>query len=158
MSKQKSFRPPFTERFATPIMKLEGQRPVVMCPFCVPSHELSVTGPSACGTLLQLRSVQRIYEGRLNKDLVCVKCGQGGGKLVHFNDAFIHTHNCKPGVLTFSDPPKFSRLASLIHKGPAWIKRISARLGKTMAVEEVLPDGKKTGKILGYVFYQSGKA
>lgn len=75
--------------------------------------------------------------------------------MVQFNDAFIHTHDCTPGVFTFSDQPKFSRMAQMIFTAPGFIKRpFENRLGKTMAVEEVLPDGTKTGKHLGYFFYK----
>lgn len=150
-----SFTPPVTERFGTPILRKDKDTPLIECPFCKPTHALSVSGPSACGTMLQLRAVQRVYKGRFNKGMVCIKCGKGGGELVHFNDAFVHANDCTPGVYAFADQPKFSRMAQMIFTAPGFIKRpFENRLGKTMAVEEVLPDGTKTGKHLGYFFYK----
>lgn len=156
MSKTKQIRPPFTERIGTPkATKDEKGNAVLWCPFCIPSHPLDTGGASACGTILQVRAVQIVYKSKFNKDLVCVKCQKGGGDMVHFNNAYIHTHDCMPGVATFVDPPKFSKAAALVFKAPGWIKpRLEKILGEAKPVEEVTEDGTRTGKILGHFFWR----
>lgn len=155
MKKHRTDRPPMTIRYEQPKLVVENGTPVIQCPFCKPTHPLSVSGVSACGTVLELRAAQMVFDGRFNKDIVCIKCKKGGGKLIQFNDAFIHAHDCMPGVFTFADPPKFSKMAKIaFHARPpikSWMQKI---FGEAKAVEEVKPDGTRTGKHLGYFFYQ----
>lgn len=157
--KSKTLNPQVTERYGTPrIQKGDDGNPVMFCPFCRPSHELLPVGVSACGTQLQVRAVQVVYHARYNKEVVCIKCQRGGGDLVQFNNAMIHINDCMPGVATFIDPPKFSRMASLVFKLPSKIKSFAEKyLGETKAVEEVDEKGVRTGKTLGHFFYARSK-
>lgn len=157
MSKKYSgTRLPYTERIGTPkVTKDPAGNAILLCPFCNPPHALDTNGASPCGTILQVRAVQIVYKSKFNKKLVCVKCQQGGGDLVHFNNAYIHTHDCTPGVATFVEPPKFSKAAALVFRLPKWIqKRVEKYLGESKAVEEVTEDGTRTGKTLGYFFWR----
>ena len=157
--KSRTVNPQVTERFGTPRMqKGDDGNPLVLCPFCSPSHPLSAVGVSACGTQLQLRAVQTVYHAKYRKDMVCIKCQKGGGDMVMFNNAFVHVNDCSPGVATFIDPPKFSRMASLVFRMPNKIKTFTEKyLGETKAVEEVDEKGVRTGKTLGHFFYVRSK-
>lgn len=154
--KSKNFNPAITERIGVPLIQKDtAEKPLIMCPWCKPSHPLSTVGASACGTILQVRAVQVVYHTRYKKDLICVKCQQGGGDMTMFNNAFIHTHDCMPGVATFVDPPKFSGMAALVFKLPKQIKSIFEKyLGEAKAVEEVTDDGTRTGRTMGYFFWR----
>lgn len=157
MSHKKSLnRPPYTERVATPkVQKDPAGNAILLCPFCNPSHPLEAGSASACGTILQVRAVQIVYEAKFNKNMVCVKCQKGGGKLVHFNNAFVHSHDCMPGVATFVDAPKFSKMAEIVFNLPQWIKPTFEKyLGEAKPVEEVTETGARTGKTLGHFFWR----
>ena len=144
-----------TIRHGSPTLKMENGKPVIMCPFCTPSHALVLSGASPCGTLIEVRATQAVYKARFHKDMVCVKCGESGGNMVQWNNAFMHAPDCKPGVLTFTDPPPISRMAEFVFTAPSWIKPwLEAMFGETRPVEEVTPDGTRTGAILGYIFYK----
>lgn len=156
MSKKKIFQPPVTQRFGTPpIRKGDKGGTEIMCPFCNPSHVLTTQGPAACGTQLQVRAVQTVYDARHNKSLVCVKCHKGGGKMVQFNNSMIHTPDCTPGVVTFIEKPQFSILANLVYHLPTWARaRVEPWTGRTEKVDEITPEGERTGRVMGYVFYR----
>lgn len=110
---------------------------------------------SLCGTRLEVRAVQVVFRAKYQKDMICVKCGQGGGDMVRFQNAFIHADDCMPGVATFTEPPKYSKVAKLLYNFPAFIKSIiEKKYGKIMPVDEVNPQGERTGVVLGYFFYE----
>lgn len=157
--KSKFANPQITQRFGNPTMKKgESGELVILCPWCKPTHPLSTVGVSACGTQLQLRAVQTVYHAKYRKDMVCIKCQKGGGDMARFNNAFVHILDCMPGVATLIDPPKFSRMASLVFKLPIKIKSIIEKyFGEVKVVEEVDVDGARTGNILGHFFYQRSK-
>jgi len=157
MSKKSSFKPPVSQRTATPGMtKGADGRNVILCPFCKPAHELHPGFMEACGTRLQLSAVQQVVKAKYS-GTICVKCGKGGGEMVRYMNAFIHTSDCSPDVMTMTEPPKFSRLAKIIYKSPKWAKMFFEKFtGQTMPVDEVKPDGTRTGVTLGY-FFMRGK-
>jgi hypothetical protein len=104
-----------------------------------------------------MRAVQTVYRAKFIKDMVCAKCGQGGGDMVRFQNAFIHVNDCSPGVVTLVEPPSLSFWARRVYFMPIWFKsRIEKRTGRAMPVDEVLPDGQRTGKVLGYFFMKGG--
>lgn len=143
-------------RYGTPTKTLEAGKPVILCPFCTPTHPLSVSGPSACGTMIEIRASQPVYKAKLHKDMVCVKCKQGGGSMIQFNDMFIHTHDCVPGVTVFTDPSRFSRMAKIVYHAPALFKaNLEKRFGVAKVVNEVTPAGESTGRVLGYYFQKA---
>lgn len=146
-------------RSAAPIPRKEGKVTHLMCPHCKPTHSLSPSGPSACGTMIQVSAVQRIYRAKDLKGSVCIKCRRGGGDMVMFQQGFVHTHDCTPNVMTLTEKPKYSPLAGFAFNLPdGWLKRrIIKNNGTPTPVEEFTPAGERTGKILGYVFLQQGQ-
>ena len=161
MSKRNSNRPPYRERREMP--KIENSKDggkVLMCPFCNPSHPIMPFIPSPCGTVVEVTAVQLVFRAKYAKDMICAKCGQGGGEMVVWNEAFIHTHDCTPGTATLLVEPKYSKIAKAVFglsdgKIKTLIQNI---LGEAKEVAEAKPDGKRTGKILGYFFYRQPKA
>ena len=144
-----------TERTAIPrIVKDKGGNAVLLCPFCNPPHPLVPGTPSLCGTILSLTATQPVYRAKYDKTMVCVKCGKGSGQMVLFQNGFIHTNDCAPGVMALSDPPKYSALAKYVYnlRAGKFKKFVEGITGKAMIVEEITPDGKKTGVILGHFF------
>jgi hypothetical protein len=158
MSKKNSFKPPVSQRTGTPgLTKGEGGRNVILCPFCKPAHELRPGFVEPCGTTLQINAVQQVVKAKYS-GLVCVKCGKGGGDMVRYMNAHIHTHDCSPEVMTMTEPPKFSRLAMIIYKLPKRAKKFFEKFtGQVMPVDEVKPDGTRTGVTLGWFFLPRGK-
>lgn len=136
---------------------------VLMCPFCNPPHQVSPFVPSPCGSLVVVKVVQEVYHAKYDRTLVCAKCGKGGGDMVKWNEAYIHTGNCMPGVVTFANPPKISKNVEKIAK---WVhglkdgkpkKIIESVFGRAMTIDEVKPDGERTGVVLGHFFYKEAK-
>lgn len=156
--KKNSIRPAVTYREALP--KLEKDKNganILMCPFCDPTHPILPFVPSACGTGIEIKAIQKIYEGKYNKDMICAKCHERGGKMVLWNNAFIHAHNCTPGVSVLAEEPKYSRVARFVYgmKEGKIKDLIQNRLGRAVAVDEVTPEGNKTGRVLGHFFHRS---
>jgi hypothetical protein len=160
MSKKSSYKIPMTERIGQPIITRDKQGNAILnCPFCEPTHPLRPENNAQCGTMLQVRAVQITYKAKYDKRFVCVKCGKGGGEMVKFQNGFVHTHNCSPGVVTLENPPAFSKLAERIHAMPPMMKKsLEAIFGETIPVLEVMPDGTKTGVTLGYFFKRGRNA
>lgn len=149
--KKKPYKQIMSQRAEAPIPKQDG----LYCPFCNPSHLLIPGKQAACGTQLQVRAVQSIYRSRFVDEMVCVKCGKGGGEMAQYQGAFAHVIDCTPGVAMLAEPPKFSKLAGLVYVLPEWAKkRIEPRVGRAMPVDEVKEDGTRTGNVLGHFFYR----
>ena len=75
--------------------------------------------------------------------------------MIRFNNAYVHLSDCTPGTRLVAVPPKFSKAARIVHRLPWWIRtRVEARTGFAKPVEEVDPEGKETGRTLGYFFYK----
>jgi len=155
--KTKTAQPAFRVREAEPKVTKDMK---IMCPFCPIPHPLVAGEVATCGTYIKVSAVQRIYRTRLNKDMVCAKCGKPGGEMVHFQNAFVHLEDCMPGVAVMNEAPQFSRLASFVFKmKDGKLKNIiEKRTGAAKSVEEVEPNGKRTGRTLGYFFYRSQDA
>lgn len=153
MTKRKDFQYPMRQRIDSPkITKDREGNAILMCPFCNPSHALNLESGSSCGSEIQVRVVQTVYKAKYSSKLICVKCGLGGGEMVKFQNGFVHTHKCKPGVMTLETPPTYTRLAEFIYKfTPEWFRK---KVG-AIEVQEIFPDGTKTGVILGYAFFRS---
>src|SRR5512139_3341408 len=104
MSKSK-----ITTRERVPILSKDGKgNALLLCPFCTPPHPINPQTPAVCGTILQVRALQTVYHAKNYGDEVCVKCGKGGGEMVVFQGALVHTNDCTPGVVALSTPPKYS--------------------------------------------------
>jgi len=160
MSKKQSFKPPYRQRTAVPkLAKGENGSNILLCPFCADPHPIMPFVASPCGTMVTFYAEQTIYRAKADKRFVCAKCGEGNGEMVKWNDAFIHVPDCKPEVKTLLEPPTYSKLARYIHNmRDGKIKGFSQRVfGRTVAVEEVTPDGKLTGRVLGYFFQRKKK-
>jgi len=159
MVKKTTTQPKIRKRTETPRWSKDDKGNIVfLCPFCKPSHLLIPGKISPCGTQMLLEAVQVIYRAKYS-DLVCAKCGNGGGEMVHWQNAFIHIVDCVPGVFTPTEMPKTSRFAQVVYKLPKWAKEsIEKRTGQVMIIDEVSPEGKRTGKILGYFFMRGTHA
>lgn len=147
----------FSKREAPPLVGKDGRQNVLMCPFCEPSHPLQMgQGTNACGSEVEVRVTQPIIKAHRYPGLVCVKCRKGGGKMVPFQQGFIHDYNCMPNRVTMTETPVPSRLAKWVHDlKPGRVKAFfTKRYGVAAPIQEVLPDGKLTGVITGYFFYK----
>ena len=157
-NKPKGWRPPATTRIEAPKFgKTKDGKDSILCPFCNPTHPLTPGSEAMCGTALQVRAVQMVYKAKHYKGMVCAKCGKDGDQMVRFQNAFIHVKDCTPGVATLTESPQFSKLARLVYTAPPYIKALfEKRFGSAMSVDEVLPNGTRTGNIIGY-FFMKGK-
>lgn len=155
--KQSRVKPRTTVRIEAPLAgKGKDGKPTLLCPFCKPTHPIIPGKVSMCGTALEMRAVQTVFKARFIKGMVCAKCGQGGGDMVHFQNAFVHVHDCTPGVAVLTQPPVFTPFARLVYGLPEKLKtRIEKRTGMAVPVDEVKPDGTRTGQVLGYFFNRS---
>lgn len=157
MSKKQSFKPPYRQRTAVPkLAKGENGSNILLCPFCSDPHPIMPFVASPCGTMVTFYAEQTIYRAKADKRFICAKCGEGGGEMVKWNDAFVHTPDCKPGVKTLTEPPKYSWLAKVVHgmKDGKMKDYMQQAFGRAVAVDEVTPDGKLTGTVLGYFFHR----
>lgn len=156
MSHKSNSKMPFDQRAAVPLVSKDAKgNPILMCPFCKPSHQLILGSSSACGSELQIRAVQTVYHAKYNGGMICAKCGKSKGNMVRFQNAFVHIDDCSPGVVAMTEPPKYSKLAGLVFKLPPKPRALFEKyMGKARPVDEVLPDGKRTGVTLGYFFYK----
>lgn len=133
---------------------------LLMCPFCPNPHPLWPDKVANCGTTIVVKAVQTVIPAKRAKrdKLMCLKCHQvGEGEMVKFMNGFIHLEDCNPGTIVMVEPPPYSKLARLAfgmgEKNPLR-KMIENRNGRAEEVHEIDEDGKKTGKILGHVFYK----
>lgn len=159
MSKRQSTKSPVQTRSALPkVQKDEHGANILMCPFCAEPHPISPFAPAPCGTRVVVTAEQVVYRAAYNKKMVCAKCHKGGGNMVLWHNAFLHTPDCDPTIRTPINPPEFSKLAGWIYKRKGFIRDTLEKVyGKVMAVEEVTPDGTLTGTILGYYFQKENK-
>lgn len=157
MSKKNSFQPPYRVRSGIPkMLKDKSGKTLLVCPFCPVPHPLYPNVPAKCGTRLILTAEQIVYRAKADKRFVCVKCGKGGGEMVKYQNAYIHIEDCAPGVMTMTEPPKFSRLAGLVSKVKSERTRkfIEQFTGRAMPVDEVTENGTRTGVVLGHFFFK----
>ena len=142
-------------REGIPMISKDGKgNALLLCPFCTPPHPINPDSPALCGTILQVRALQVVYKAKKYGNEVCVKCQKGGGQMVLFQGALVHTHDCTPGVVALSTPPKYSPFARWTYKlSDGKLKSfIQKRWGTAMPVEEVTPAGEKTGVVFGHFF------
>lgn len=157
---RKSFapKPLVNTRESTPRAQQTPKGMKLLCPFCVPPHELIPGQQANCGTIVKLSAVQTTIPARTVRDkgLICTKCGEGGGIMVPFYGQYIHLNDCKPGTTVVApDAYQYSKLAERVfNMKPGLIKRwYEKRNGRAEAVKEIDPQTReRTGKILGYVF------
>lgn len=137
---------------------IKGGGAEILCPFCDPPHPLLPGQDAACGTMLKVTAIQTVVPARVarNKKLVCVKCHKNnGGDLVRYQNGLIHLEDCMPGTKLLVAPPKFSASAKLVFGMPKWMrKQVEKITGAAKQVNEIDPEGKDTGKVLGYFFYK----
>lgn len=153
----KSFVPKSETHFreAMPTPRVTEQGTQILCPFCVPTHPLMPTEPSACGTVLKVTAVQMIYPKRtvVRKKMICLKCHEGGGEMVIYMNGFVHLPDCKPETRLLPNLPEFNKTARLVFKLPERLRTaVEKYTGKVQYVGEITKDGEKTGQILGYFF------
>lgn len=149
MAKRDYRRPKVRTREEVPQIKREGGTIAFMCPFCQPSHPLAPGAVAQCGTVLKLTAMQGIIPARVARmeKIECLKCHNfGGGDMIPWHGGFVHLHDCDPDTKLLTNPPKFSKWAALRY-------HIPFLRGNAQAVKEITPDGKETGRVLGYTFY-----
>ena len=153
--KQSHTKSPVTRRSALPLVETIKGGKVLMCPFCKPSHPVVPFQQASCGTMIEVNAVQEVIRAKFDKRIKCAKCGQGGGEMVRWQNAFLHVNDCTPGVKTMAEPPKYSKLAGVVYDMPAsWFKtQLEKITGRAVPVDEITPDGTKTGVVLGHFFY-----
>jgi hypothetical protein len=157
VKKQVNIRPETTIRELPPRLDQSGKDVALLCPFCTVPHPISVGRDTSCGTTLRVTAVQTILPARTVRkhELICVKCHKSGGEMIRFNNAYVHLIDCTPGTKLVAVPPKFSRAAQFVHSLPLPLRRVvERRVGFAKSVEEVDPEGKETGRTLGYFFYK----
>jgi len=159
MSKRKGFKQPVSTRSALPkVQKDEHGANILMCPFCTEPHPITPFVPAPCGTRVVVTAEQIVYRAAQDKKMICAKCHKGGGQMVLWHNAFLHIPDCDPTIRTPIEPPAFSKLAEWTYKRKGVVRSLLEKwYGKVMAVEEVMPDGKLTGTILGYYFQKEKK-
>lgn len=122
---------------------LVDKKPVVMCPFCNPPHPISPEG-SLCGTRLVLLAEQVTYHGA-----TCALCGKKDGNIVRVGNFFRHSHDCSPGKIVFTQPPKPSRSAALVFRFKGLHLWIGKKFGKVpVAINNA--DGSPSGRYAWY--------
>lgn len=153
MSKRTHPKPAIKQRSATPLLDKEGH---LTCPFCKPTHSLDPFKESPCGTIIRVEAVQTVYKtSYLKESPKCLKCGKEGGEMVRFQGAFIHTHDCTPGMALMTETPVLSPWAKFVYKLPEFAKRpFERRVGRASPLELIDETGTKTGEIAGYFFYK----
>lgn len=150
-------KPETTFRELPPKIDTTKKDVVIQCPFCKVPHPISIGQQSPCGTTLRVTAVQTLLPARTVKKhgLRCIKCHEGGGEMVPFNNGYVHVADCLPGTKLLAVPPKFSSLARLVFLMPKGIRAHVERLsGRAQVAREVDPDGNDTGRTLGYFFYK----
>lgn len=156
MAKKSTFRPAVTQRTEAPqVTRDKKGNLVLLCPHCKPTHPLNLQRPSPCGTIVEFKATQPIFQARFNNSMICAKCKKGGGQMVHYQNAYIHVHDCTPGVVTMTNPPETSLMAKLAFKNKL-VRNLFKKIGEPMPIEEITPDGNRTGNIMGYFFYNKG--
>lgn len=155
MKKHKQ-RSPVTRRIKTPLVgKGEKGRHVMLCPFCNPTHPLELGKKYSCGTSIEVNAVQVVYRTKYDHNIRCIKCGKGGGKMVVENGAYVHINDCSPGTVVLKEPPRNSFFAKLVYTSPRWVGTILRPfLGNAQPIQEIRPDGVRTGNVIGYTFWK----
>ena len=127
------------------------------CPFCTPTHSLYPDKPAPCGTIIQVKAVQVVIPQHTvkQKGIKCLKCGESTGEMVQYMNGYIHLIDCQPETKLMAEPPKFSKIAQIVYNLPERVRKyIEPRTGAAKEVQEIDPNGKPTGKVLGHFFYK----
>ena len=148
-------KPPIETREAPPKIDDSGKTIKLLCPWCTPPHPIIPGVIYECGTTIKVTAVQTIYNPHGHKTkITCLKCGKGGGQFVRHQNAFIHLVDCMPGTKVLAVMPEFSKLAKIVYKLPDRIKKVIEKYkGRASALDEIDTEGKKTGVVLGYFFW-----
>lgn len=155
MSKKKTYRPPSATRERVPLFREVSGNTMVLCPFCDPPHPIWPDKISDCGTMLKVMAVQQVFTSRTLKkaDVVCIRCGKGGGAMVAYGRGFVHTENCNPERRLLTSVPVYSEWARRVYNMPKRLNAIIQKFtGPVIQVHEVDEFGKETGNVLGYYF------
>ena len=160
MKHKPTYQPETKTRESIPRVKETAKEVMLLCPFCPVPHPIAVGKAAPCGTTVQVKAVQTFIPIRtVNKrKLTCFKCGKSGGEMVPFNQGYLHLIDCMPGTHVLAEPPaEFSRLAAWVHGLPADVRgRVEKLTGESKKIEEIDPQGKVTGRVLGYIFHKGG--
>lgn len=156
MSKKNSFRAPATTREQQPMMGGDKTHPVLLCPFCNPTHPLGIGPENPCGTIINVTAVQTVYKAKLNPGMTCVRCKQAGGTMVKYLQGFAHTHECVKGLVLLPFIPEDNRFARFVFnmKDGKLKEFLQRKNGIAQPIREIDPQGNETEKILGHFFYK----
>lgn len=121
---------------------------VIECPFCHPPHPLRVDMKANCGTILELKAVQSLYQ-----NVKCALCGGIQGTMVKIGERYRHSYDCVPGHTIYTVPPKASRSAALFWRLPEALHKLVWRyLGRK--VIQLSTEGKIAGHAWDRVEYE----
>jgi len=152
-----TIKPEVMVREMPPKTRQTGDNLEILCPFCKIPHTIGVNSDSACGTSLHVSAVQTVYPARTvhKHKMVCIKCGEGGGEMVRYNNSTVHLVDCRPDVQLVAEQPKYSPGARFVFSLHPKLKAIIQKFtGIAKDVREVDAKGAETGKILGYFFFK----
>ena len=130
-------------RRQAPVISQSGKGIIIECPFCHPPHQLRLDIPAPCGTILELKAVQSLYQ-----DVTWALCGQTGGTLIKVGELYRHANECSPGKRLYTIPPKPSLGAAIFYRLPKWIQARHTRRTRKYAVQ--LSD--QEGNVHGYAW------
>lgn len=158
MTRYKPPRPMTRTRTATPIPFPTKDGIELRCPFCADRHQLIPNVESTCGTRIEVTAIQEVYPAHTvrHKNLTCVKCFQGDGEMVRYNNSYVHLVECKPGSRLLQEIPPNSPVAQFVYNLPAWLKpHVEKLTGQSDRVLEIDEKGEKTGKVIAYIFWKT---
>ncbi|GAH00933.1 unnamed protein product [marine sediment metagenome] len=130
MSKQKLKKSSTAGRRRTQAPKIVERNHVVTfeCPFCFPPHPLMLQKESHCGTMLELKAIQRLYKG-----VKCAKCGESGGTLSKVKEKYQHAKDCLPGSILLPEDPVPSTSAKIAYYLPQFIRQFVSKRRQQVA-------------------------
>lgn len=131
-------------RRKTPLIETVEGGIEIRCPFCHPSHVLRVDMPSPCGTVLEFKAVQNLYQ-----DVTCALCGGKQGTLMKIGDRYRHSYDCKPGHHLFAQTPPLSLAAKLCWRLPNFAHMFIFKRFKRRVMEV---SDKETKELIGYAW------
>ena len=138
-------------RRRTPLVHIDGDKHVLMCPFCSPSHPIDMMKEAHCGTTLECYAVQPVIRA---KQIKCLKCEQAGGTFVKAGTGYVHDFDCAPERKLMYGAPKMNRFAGAIFNRSVkfnefFTKYTGKRARKALKLDE---NQELTDEVFGYFF------
>lgn len=138
---------PFRNRERAPKMSYQGNKMLILCPYCNPPHPIEANRPAPCGTLLRITASQELY-----RNVSCALCKKNDEVLVRVGSLFRHVHECSPGLKLYAIPPKPAFSARLAFLFPKPSHLIFVKLFGKLPVRL-----SRDGKVVGFVWETAGR-